>query len=924
MMPQHRANLLRFISLICLLVVHWVAALGASVGSRQNINLSVGGPLHRLPLLRSSKWHTALIPFGRSGSGRSNGKSSLPEGDPSWAWANKADSASRTSSDATHNSSVNPGPGLTPTESLDTRSKGPSQKIIEGVIPNLFVLRGTFEGNNNVEIHMGKDPANKIGVAEGNLVRVKGKKRCDTVCVVAIDANLSDNQVVIHSDTRRNLRLRPGDVLSVDLLLDVPSAKLVKLLPFEDTVAPILAEMPQAAKGSLPKMLMKVALDFFSREIALGKKRPVRLGDHLTLHVKFQDANKTALTLLPNDHNENNSFAIEFKVMGVKSYKGDYRGIIDVESGVISGDSVLDCTGPPLSREKHDSAHGELGYDEIGGMDKQLSKIRELIELPLLHPEVYKAVGISPPKGVILHGPPGTGKTLIARAIASETGAHCVVINGPEIMSKHVGESEAKLRRAFEKASKNAPAIIFIDEIDSIATKREKSPSELERRIVSQLLTLMDGIEPSKNVVVLAATNRINSIDMALRRFGRFDREIEIAACDEDERYEILKIKTRGMRLSPDISLRKIASECHGYVGADIAQLCFEAAMCCIRENLASMDMLQFEDKVSPSILNKLVIQNRHFAEALAICNPSTLRERRVQIPETTWDDIGGLEDVKKELIETVQYPVEHPEKFRKFGQASSKGVLFYGPPGCGKTLLAKAIAHECNANFISIKGPELLTMWFGESEANVRELFDKARAAAPCILFFDEIDSIAKTRGGPGGGSSSGSEASDRVINQILTEIDGVNVKKPIFIIAATNRPDILDPAICRPGRLDQLIYISLPDLKSRESIFKAALKNSPLAPDVNIRKMAENLDGYSGADIAEICHRAAREAIRESIEHEIRRGRRLMEGEEDPVPYITNEHFKVAMANARKSVRKEDIKRYEQFKKKLASASG
>ncbi|KAK1442394.1 AAA-family ATPase [Babesia gibsoni] len=921
-MPRNRAKLLTLVLSHLFLVPTWVEALGVAPPPRQALATLMSTQRRFYPSLKRGRMHTALIPFGWGGSGKSDKDSNPFDEERRWSWNKKSDrkeneakQESKAETDAAEPSA--------PSESSQSTEASTYKKIIEGISPSLFVLRDTFDGNNSVEIRMGQNPANKLGVAEGNVVRVRGKKRCDTVCVVRIDPTIVDNQVVIHSDTRRNLRLRPGDVLSVDLLVDVPQAKIVKMLPFEDTVAPVLAELPQSYKGSLPKMLMKVALDFFSREISMGKRRPVRLGDHLTLYVKFQDENKTALALLPNDHKESRCFKIEFKVMGVKAYNNSYRGMSDAETGLVSGDSVLDCSGNPLSREKHDDAHGELGYDEIGGMGKQLSKIRELIELPLLHPEVYKAVGISPPKGVILHGPPGSGKTLIAKAIASETGAQCVVLNGPEIMSKHVGESEANLRRAFDKASKNAPAIIFIDEIDSIATKREKSPSELERRIVSQLLTLMDGISASKNVIVLAATNRINSIDMALRRFGRFDREIEIAACDEEERYEILKIKTRGMRLSPDVSLRKIAKECHGYVGADIAQLCFEAAMCCIRENVASMDMLQFEDKVSPTILNKLVINNRHFAEALAICNPSTLRERRVQIPETTWDDVGGLEDVKKELIETVQYPVEHPEMFRKFGQGSSKGVLFYGPPGCGKTLLAKAIAHECNANFISIKGPELLTMWFGESEANVRELFDKARAAAPCILFFDEIDSIAKTRGATGG-SSSGSEAADRVINQILTEIDGVNVKKPIFIIAATNRPDILDPAICRPGRLDQLIYISLPDLKSRESIFRAALKNSPLAPDVNIRKMAEKLDGYSGADIAEICHRAAREAIRESIEHEIKRGRPLKEGEKDPVPYITTAHFKIAMDNARKSVRKEDIKRYEQFKQKLSSASG
>ncbi|KAK2196148.1 bifunctional P-loop containing nucleoside triphosphate hydrolase/AAA ATPase [Babesia duncani] len=805
-------------------------------------------------------------------------------------------------------------------QSVPKESSTATQRILSGAAKNLFILRDTNEGITNANIIIGKQQANKLGVGNGNLVRVRGRRRRDTVCTVKIDDSIVDNHAVMHANIARNLRMRNGDVLAIDSINNVQNAKLVKVLYFGDTVAPLSNMMTETGKAQMGQMLAKLLVEYFTMEISYGKKRPVRCGDHFTLWAKVNN-NGNGLELVTKETNASlqDAMKIEFKIINIKAFNSVLRGYTDVQSALVAGETVIDSSGVPLEREKDDDSYGEMGYDEVGGMSRQLAKIRELIELPLLHPEVFKTVGISPPKGVILHGPPGTGKTLIARAIAAETGATCYVINGPEIMSKHVGESEAKLRRAFERASKNSPAIIFIDEIDSIATKREKSQSELERRIVSQLLTLMDGISPNNNVVVLAATNRINSLDSALRRFGRFDREIEVAACDEDERYEILKIKTKNMRLAPDVDLKKITKECHGFVGADLAQLCFEAAMCCIREHVASMDMLQFQDKVSPDILNKLVVKNSHFSEALTLCNPSTLRERHVQVPETTWDDVGGLEDVKRELIETVQYPVEHPEKYRKFGQQCSNGVLFYGPPGCGKTLLAKAIAHECKANFISIKGPELLTMWFGESEANVRELFDKAKAAAPCILFFDEIDSIAKTRGS-GGASSGGSEAADRVINQILTEIDGVNVKKPIFIIAATNRPDILDPAITRPGRLDQLIYISLPDLKSRESIFRAALKNSPLAPDVNIRKMAEQLEGFSGADIAEICHRAAREAIRESIDHEIKRGRPLKKGEVDPVPHITREHFRVALQNARKSVKKEDIQRYEAFKSKLA----
>ncbi|EKX72669.1 cell division cycle protein 48, putative [Theileria equi strain WA] len=860
---------------------------------------------HRSPnTFRRNHLHSALIPFDWENS-EDRKKDKQTDDYKSWNWtSDKAGGVFKTES--APSSTCTASTVRSPPQKVDT-----IQKILEGVTPNLFILKDTYGGSNSVIVRIGKNQANKLGIVDGNYVRIKGRRRRFTLGVVKIDATIEDNHVFIHADVRRNLRLRLGDVVAIDPLDKLPDAKIVRILPFGDTTKPLSKHIPdENIKGALNKLL----LDYFTKEIANRKKRPIKLGDHLSLLVRPEG--KNSLTL---DSDTEKSFKLEFKIVDVKSLKNGYKGITNVDLGLISGDSIIDTNGTLLTREHDDDSYGEVGYDDIGGMGRQLNKIRELIELPLLHPELFKTVGIAPPKGVILHGPPGSGKTLIARAIAAETGATCHIINGPEIMSKHVGESEAKLRRAFEKASNNGPAIIFIDEIDSIAPKREKSGGELERRIVSQLLTLMDGITPNNNVVVLAATNRINSIDSALRRFGRFDREIEMASCDENERLEILKVKTKGMRLASDVSLSKIASECHGYVGADIAQLCFEAAMCCIREHVASVDLLQFGDSIPQDILDNLVIKNKHFSEALGLCNPSTLRERRVEIPETTWDDIGGLEQVKKELIETIQYPVEHPDKFRKFGQSSSKGVLFYGPPGCGKTLLAKAIAHECNANFISIKGPELLTMWFGESEANVRELFDKARASAPCILFFDEIDSIAKTRGS--GGTGTGSEAADRVINQILTEIDGINVQKPIFIIAATNRPDIIDPAIMRPGRLGKLVYIPLPDLKSRESIFKATLKNSPLSPDVNIKKMAETMEGYSGADIAEVCHRAAREAIRESIEAEIKRGRPLGKDEQDPVPYITNSHFQVALKNSRKSVNQADVKLYESFKDKIAS---
>ncbi|XP_022857169.1 cell division control protein 48 homolog E-like, partial [Olea europaea var. sylvestris] len=542
---------------------------------------------------------------------------------------------------------------------------------------------------------------------------------------------------------------------------------------------------------------------------------------------------------------------------------------------VVAPDTEIFCEGEPVRREDENRLD-EVGYDDVGGVRKQMAQIRELVELPLRHPQLFKSIGVKPPKGILLYGPPGSGKTLIARAVANETGAFFFCINGPEIMSKLAGESESNLRKAFEEAEKNAPSIIFIDEIDSIAPKREKTNGEVERRIVSQLLTLMDGLKSRAHVIVMGATNRPNSIDPALRRFGRFDREIDIGVPDEVGRLEVLRIHTKNMKLAEDVhlaipipmifvrvDLERIAKDTHGYVGADLAALCTEAALQCIREK---MDVIDLEDdSIDAEILNSMAVTNEHFHTALGTSNPSALRETVVEVPNVSWEDIGGLENVKRELQEvpfdsramdpTVQYPVEHPEKFEKFGMSPSKGVLFYGPPGCGKTLLAKAIANECQANFISVKGPELLTMWFGESEANVREIFDKARQSAPCVLFFDELDSIATQRGSSVGDAGG---AADRVLNQLLTEMDGMNAKKTVFIIGATNRPDIIDPALLRPGRLDQLIYIPLPDEESRLQIFKACLRKSPLSKDVDLTALAKYTQGFSGADITEICQRA------------------------------------------------------------------
>lgn len=582
---------------------------------------------------------------------------------------------------------------------------------------------------------------------------------------------------------------------------------------------------------------------------------------------------------------------------------------------------MLYTEGEPINREDEEKLD-DVGYDDIGGCRKQMAAIREMIELPLRHPQLFKTLGVKPPRGVLLYGPPGSGKTLIARAVANETGAFFFLINGPEIMSKMAGEAEGNLRKAFEEAEKNSPAIIFMDEIDSIAPNREKVHGEVERRVVSQLLTLMDGLKGRGHVIVIAATNRPNSLDPALRRFGRFDREIDIGVPDEIGRLEILRIHTKNMKLCEDVDLEAVAKETHGFVGSDMAALCTESALQCIREK---MDIIDIEsEKIDTAILDAMSVTQEHFKFAMGAVNPSSLRETHVEVPNVKWEDIGGLEETKKQLQEMILFPIEHPEKFLKFGMQPSKGVLFYGPPGCGKTLLAKAVASECSANFISIKGPELLTMWFGESEANVRDVFDKARAASPCVLFFDELDSIAVARGSGSGGDAGG--ASDRVINQLLTEMDGVGAKKNIFIVGATNRPEIMDEALLRPGRLDQLIYIPLPDLPSRLSILKANLRKTPLAKDVDLNFLSNITEGFSGADLTEICQKAAKSAVRDSIEAESRMKTLIEKGGKaqnfDPVPEITRKHFEEALKTARRSVTADDLNKFEQFRRKFDPA--
>jgi len=742
------------------------------------------------------------------------------------------------------------------------------------------------DGDNSC-ILLSNEKMEELDLFRGDSVLVRGKRRRETVCIAIANDATDPGKCRMNKVIRKNLKVKLGDVVSVHPAGEIKYGKRIHVLPFADTV--------EGITGNL--------FDTYLKPYFAESYRPVKKDDCFLVRSGFRP--------------------VEFKVIAVEVENSDD------EVCIVSPDTIVHCDGEPIKREDEESAD-DVGYDDIGGCGKALLMMREMIELPLRHPKIFENLGVKPPKGVLLHGPPGTGKTLLARAVANETGAFFFIINGPEIMSKMAGDSESNLRKAFEEAEKNAPAIIFIDEIDSIAPKRDKTNGELERRIVSMLLTLMDGMRGRGQVIVIGATNRVNTIDPALRRFGRFDREIEMGVPDETGRLEILAIHTRNMKLGDEIDLEAVASQTHGFVGADLAQLCTEAALNCIREQLEFIDIE--EEEIDAEILDAMAVQQLHFQEAMKVVNPSTLRETHVQTPNVKWEDIGGLEKTKKDLIEMVQYPIEYPEIYRKYGQTPSRGALLWGPPGCGKTLLAKAIATECASNFISVKGPELLTMWFGESEANVRDVFDKARGAAPCVLFFDELDSIARSRGGSGGDAGG---AGDRVMNQLLTEMDGINAAKQIFVVGATNRPDILDPAIKRPGRLDQVIFVDLPDFPARISIFQACLRKSPLDPDVDLAHMAEQTNGYSGADIGGICKAAAKVAIRNQIESQVAKvkakaaareeavaqGIEYMSDDEDEeegddVPTITMQMMLLALQESTRSVTETDYKDYLRMK--------
>ncbi|AFO56327.1 MULTISPECIES: CDC48 family AAA ATPase [unclassified Natrinema] len=560
------------------------------------------------------------------------------------------------------------------------------------------------------------------------------------------------------------------------------------------------------------------------------------------------------------------------------------------------------------------SAEGvpNVAYEDIGGLDDELDQVREMIELPMRHPELFQQLGIEPPKGVLLHGPPGTGKTLMAKAVANEIDANFETISGPEIMSKYYGESEEQLREVFEEAEENAPSIIFIDELDSIAAKREEAGGDVERRVVAQLLSLMDGLEERGRVTVIAATNRVDAIDPALRRGGRFDREIEIGVPDKEGRKEILQVHTRGMPLDEGIDLDQYAESTHGFVGADLESLARESAMNALRRIRPELDLES--EEIDADVLDSLEVTERDFKEALKGIQPSAMREVFVEVPDVTWNDVGGLGETKEQLRETIQWPLDYPEVFEQMDMQAAKGVLMYGPPGTGKTLLAKAVANEAQSNFISIKGPELLNKYVGESEKGVREVFEKARSNAPTVIFFDEIDSIAGERGQRQGDSGVG----ERVVSQLLTELDGLEELEDVVVIATTNRPDLIDSALLRPGRLDRHVHVPVPDEDARKAIFEVHTRNKPLAESVDLEWLAGETEGYVGADIEAVCREASMAASREFINS--------VDPEEmdDTIGNVRigKQHFEHALEEVNPSVSPDTREQYEELEDEFQQA--
>ena len=707
----------------------------------------------------------------------------------------------------------------------------------------LRVLESKARDANRPVVRIDPEAMERAGIVVGDVVEIMGRKKTAAKVWNGLPEDRGKGVIRMNSILRKNADVSLNETVKVRKVEPKPAA-FVKLAPVSMTIA-VDANFLQYIKQRL-------------REYVVVE------GDMLQIYVLSQP--------------------LTFQVVQTKPTNAVL---------IITEDTQIQILEKPVSgiRIPH------ITWEDIGDLEDAKQKIRELVELPLRHPELFKHLGIEPPKGILLIGPPGTGKTLLAKAVANEANAYFVAINGPEIMSKYYGESEARLREIFEEAKKNAPAIIFIDEIDAIAPKREEVTGEVEKRVVAQLLTLMDGLQERGQVVVIGATNRPDAIDPALRRPGRFDREIWINPPDFKGRYEILLIHTRNMPLAPDVDLRKLAEVTHGFSGADLAALAREAAMSALRRAIQSGLIDLNQSSIPPETFEKIKVTMADFINALREIIPSALREIHIEVPRVRWEDVGGLENVKQELREAVEWPLKYPEKFKKFGLRPPKGILLFGPPGTGKTLLAKAVATESGANFIAVRGPEIFSKWVGESEKMVREIFRKARMAAPAVIFIDEIDALATARGFGGD-----SLVSERVVAQLLAEMDGVKALENVVVIAATNRPDLVDPALLRPGRFDRIIYVPPPDFRARLEILLIHTKATPLAKDVDLEELARRTEGYSGADLELLVREATFLALREDIN----------------AKEVSMRHFEEALKKVRPSVTPDMLKFYETWLEK------
>ncbi len=715
----------------------------------------------------------------------------------------------------------------------------------------------------------------KLGIKEGDVVELHGQRKTGAIAVRAYPADIGLNIIRMDGISRRNAGIGVGEIIKVSKA-HIKDAERVVLAP--------------AQKG----IVLQMNPDLLKKNLFM---RPLAKGDIVAPFPVVKQRGNSPF---------GEFFGVSFEEIFFTPIPGETKlAVVSCKpEGIVR---VTDYTEIELKPE----AVGDLEeraitvtYEDIGGLGDAIEKIREMVELPMRHPELFTRLGIDPPKGVLLYGPPGTGKTLLAKAVANESGANFLVINGPEVMSKWYGQSEANLRKVFEEAEKNAPSIIFIDEIDAIAPKREEVRGEVEKRVVSQLLTTMDGLKARGKVIVIAATNMENSLDPALRRPGRFDREIEIGVPDTKGRKEVLQIHTKNMPLEKDVNLDELASISYGFTGADLTALCKEAAMSALRRILPDFNWKK-QEELPQELVESLRVTKKDFQNGLKLVSPSAMREVLIEIPNVKWSDVGGLEAVKESLKEAVEWPLKQPEAFTRIGIKPPSGVLLYGPPGTGKTLLAKAVATESGVNFIAVKGPEILTMWVGESERKIREIFRRAKQVAPSIIFFDEIDSLTPKRG-----SDSGSRVMENIVSQILVEMSGLEDMHNVVVIAATNRPDMIDPALLRPGRFDRVILVPAPDEKARLEILKLYTRNMPLDKSVDIKELSNKLDGYTGADIEAFCREAGIAALREDMQAKIVTGKHFEEALEKTKPSVDPkiiEYYKGAEERFRKAKTKE-----------------